>query len=210
MQSSLFAFHTRPLSSLFRRVFFHRALSFILSRLRPVFDRPPKKEDKDTMTDTPACPHGQETHNPVRVRRGLKLRLASFPFPQTPTAALATQTSTLLPPLPQRPARNAVAGPPTTLTQTPSQPRCRRSHAPVRNSTGQASDRIRLNQARPGQARLGQNRIRPGHAVDHAFDETSRPVSANFSARPGRKSIRDAIRADAVVDAVDADAGTRP
>ena len=50
------------------------------------------------------------------------------------------------------------------------------------------------------------DRIRPGQAIDTAFDETSRPVSANFSAKPDSRLIRDAIRA---VVGVDVDASTR-
>ena len=65
----------------------------------------------------------------------------------------------------------------------------------------------RLNQTKPGQIRPSQtrpNQTSPGQAMpDFDPDETSRPVSANFSARPDSRLIRDAIRADAVV------AGTR-
>ena len=60
-----------------------------------------------------------------------------------------------------------------------------------RNSTGQAPDRPRTGS---------------GQAIDPIFDGTSRPASANFSARPDSGLIRDASRA--VVD-VDVDAGTR-
>ena len=56
----------------------------------------------------------------------------------------------------------------------------------------QAAYRIRLNQTR-------QNQIRPGQAVGFAFDETSRPVFANFSAKPDSVLIRNASRAGAVV-----------
>ena len=52
------------------------------------------------------------------------------------------------------------------------------------------SDRpgIRQDQAKPDQTRSGQD-------IDTAFAETSRQVSANFSAKPDHKSIRDAMRA---------------
>ena len=43
------------------------------------------------------------------------------------------------------------------------------------------------------------DRIRSGHAIDHIFAETSRPVSANFSTRSDSGLIRDTRRADAVV-----------
>ena len=53
------------------------------------------------------------------------------------------------------------------------------------------------------------NQTGSGQDIDTAFAETSRPVSANFSAKPDSRLIRDTRRADAVdVDAVDADAGT--
>ena len=49
-----------------------------------------------------------------------------------------------------------------------------------------------------------QNQTVSGQAVDHTLDETSRPASANFSAKLDRKSIR--VSVDAVVDV---DTGTR-
>ena len=42
-----------------------------------------------------------------------------------------------------------------------------------------------------------QNQTVSGQAVEHTFDETSRPVFANFSAKLDRKSIR--VSVDAVV-----------
>ena len=109
-------------------------------------------------------------------------------------------------------ASDAVAAP------TPSQHRCRHSLRwsairQARHQTGRVpdqtgSDWTRLNQSRLDQVRLGQtrpNQTSPGQAMpDFDPDETSRPVSANFSARPDGRLIRDAIRA-----VVDADAGTR-
>ena len=92
----------------------------------------------------------------------------------------------------------------------------------IPNSTGQASGRprtgsdwTRLNQTgsdqtKPGRIRpsqTGPNQTSSGQAIGSVFDETSRSASANFSARPDSRLIRDASRA--VVDAVDADAGTR-
>ena len=49
-----------------------------------------------------------------------------------------------------------------------------------------------------------QNQTESGQAIDHIFDETSRPVSANFSVKPDHKSIR--VSVDAVVGV---DTGTR-
>ena len=43
------------------------------------------------------------------------------------------------------------------------------------------------------------DRIRSGQNIGFAFDETSRPVFANFSAKPDSGLIRDASRAGAVV-----------
>ena len=83
------------------------------------------------------------------------------------------------------------------------------------NLTGQASGRprtgsdwTRLNQTgsdqtKPGRIRpsqTGPNQTSSGQAIGSVFDETSRPVSANFSAKPDRGLIRDTYRADAVVD----------
>ena len=58
--------------------------------------------------------------------------------------------------------------------------------------TRQAAYRIRPYKIRP-------DRIRPGQVVGFAFDETSRPVSANFSAKPDSTLLRNASRAGAVV-----------
>ena len=102
--------------------------------------------------------------------------------PQT-NPPTTTSTNTRAKPPPQISTRRLPA--PTTLTLTPSQHRCRRSLASAGNSTGQVSDRPRTGS---------------GQAIDPASDETSRPVSANFSAKPDSRLIRDAIRADAVVD----------
>ena len=60
-------------------------------------------------------------------------------------------------------------------------------HQTVHNLTGRMQD-----QARPNQTGSGQ-------AIEHAFDETSRPVSANFSAKPDSTLLRNASRAGAVV-----------
>ena len=113
--------------------------------------------------------------------------LPQIPRPRCPTSQTTTDTH------PHRLTRDA--GPPTlTLTLTPSHSTLTQPQPPpIRNWTGQAPDRIRLNQTRP-------NRIRPGQAIGPASDETSRPASANFSAKPDSGLIRDAIRADAVVD----------
>ena len=58
--------------------------------------------------------------------------------------------------------------------------------------TGRIQDQIEPDQTR-------QNQIRPGQAVGFAFDETSRPASANFSAKPDSTLLRNASRAGAVV-----------
>ena len=67
------------------------------------------------------------------------------------------------------------------------------------NSTGQAPDRpntgsgqIRSDQTKPDQTKSDQTR--PVQDIDTAFAGTSRPVSANFSARPDSRLIRDAMR----------------
>ena len=67
--------------------------------------------------------------------------------------------------------------------------------------TGRIQDQAIQNQT-------GQDQIRPGQAVGFAFDETSRPASANFSAKPDSTLLRNASRAGAVVG-VDVDTGTR-
>ena len=58
--------------------------------------------------------------------------------------------------------------------------------------TRQAAYRIRPYKIRP-------DRIRPGQVVGFAFDETSRPVSANFFVKPDSTLLRNASRAGAVV-----------
>ena len=81
----------------------------------------------------------------------------------------------------RRRSTDAVAEP--AIGQARHQAGCALSHTPDqatrRNSTGHVQD----------QARLGQ-------AIDTASDEASRPVSANFSAKPDRGLIRGACRAD--------------
>ena len=49
------------------------------------------------------------------------------------------------------------------------------------------------------QTRSGQARPNPDQAIGFAFDETSRPVFANFSAKPDSTLLRNASRAGAVV-----------
>ena len=185
MQSSLFAFHTRPLSSLFRRAFFHRALSFILSRLRPVFDRPPKKEDKDTMTDTPACPHAKRHTTPLafveasssgsprsRFRKPPRPRLLHRLLLYSPTPAETSAQRRRRPP--GDVDADAVAAP------MPSQPPQFDRPYP---------DRIRLNQTRQTRSghdmqfnrpSTGSDRTGSGQDIDHIFAETGVTVSANF------------------------------
>ena len=58
--------------------------------------------------------------------------------------------------------------------------------------TGRIQDQAIQNQTR-------QDQIRPGQAIGFAFDETSRPASANFSAKPDSTLLRNASRAGAVV-----------
>ena len=189
MQSSLFAFHTRPLSSLFHRAFFHRALSFILSRLRPVFDRPPKKEDKDTMTDTPACPHAKRHTTPFAFVEVSSSGSPRSRFRKPPRPRLLHRLL-LYSPTPAETSAQRRRRPPTTLTLTPS------TLTQPRSSTGQAPDRIRPIpsrnrpvQNRPGSRqaahRIRQNRTRTVPGCRLCVRRDQRPVSANFiEARP--------------------------
>ena len=107
--------------------------------------------------------------------------------PQIPHPYRHPQTGPNRPPHTYTPANRHTTQAPTTLTLTP-----------THSTPTQPPSAIRQARYQTGHVSTGHTIL--GQAIDPASDETSRPASANFSAKPDSGLIRDAIRADAVVD----------
>ena len=155
-----------------------------------------------------------QTHKPnhryhtPQIPQPYSLHKHTQPHKHTTTHTHSTQarppTQTLTPS-----HREAMPYPDVDAAPMQSQPRCSRSpdalaathrsaigqarYQTVHNLTGRYQTEHVQDQAKPNQTGSGQ-------AIDHIFDETSRPVSANFSARLCHKSIR--VSVDAVVGVV--------
>ena len=119
-----------------------------------------------------------------------------IPHPQTPTNPTPTQIPHPYSPTSTQPHKHtAPHHTPTHAPQTDAGP------TDVDVDAASMSSQPRLSPFRASdRPSTGSDQTRSGQAIDPASDETSRPVSANFSPKPDSRLIRDAIRADAVVD----------
>ena len=142
--------------------------------------KPIHQRHRPTHNHTPQIPQPYSLHTHTA---STKTHNHTPQIPHTQTHARTTR------PRPTDADADAVA---PTLSH--SQPRCTRSHAPVRNSTGQAPDRIRLNQTRQDQAI--QNQTGQDQAIQN---QTGQDQAAHSQLnRPGIRQAIYRIRPDQI------------